>query len=155
MNYYTNTSDYYNYVNNNYNQPIYNQNMKSTPVQKNINQDKKLFEPYAGFIRGNMFPDLYNGYKLTNPFDVTPLNEQAEMLTMIDALCFAMIDLNLYLDVYPNDRKMIDLYNQYRMQNEEMKMQYEKKYGPLTINSAALKNYPWTWDNAPWPWEGK
>ena len=44
MNYYR---DYYNYLNNNYNQPNYNQNNVS------------LYEPYEGFIRGNMFKDLY------------------------------------------------------------------------------------------------
>lgn len=154
MNYYTNTSDYYNYVNNNYNQPSYNQNMKMTPVQPEMNgTNKKLYEPYAGFIRGNLFPDLYNGYKLTSPLEISPLNEQAELLTMIDTLTFAVIDLNLYLDIYPNDQKMIELFNQYRVQKNELVAQYEQKFGPLTLNSNALMNYPWTWDNAPWPWE--
>ena len=44
--------DKYNYVNNNYNQPLYTENVSS------IN----LYDPYQGFIRGNMFPNLYNGY---------------------------------------------------------------------------------------------
>ena len=96
MNYYNKTKDYYNYVNNTYNQPLYNQK-----------QNDKLFDPYNGFIRGNMFPDLYNGYKLSKPLDITPLNEQADMLTYIDALCFAIIDLNFYLDLHPNDSNMI------------------------------------------------
>ena len=42
-------NDYYNYLNNNCNLPIYNQP-----------KGKSLFNPYQGFIRGNMFPDLYN-----------------------------------------------------------------------------------------------
>jgi hypothetical protein len=90
--------DYYNYTNNNYNQPMYNQE------PNNIT----LFDPYNGFIRGNMFPNLYNGYKMASPYEIKPMNEQAELLTGVDTLGFAAHDLNLYLDVYPEDRRMIE-----------------------------------------------
>jgi spore coat protein JB len=139
------TKDYYNYANNNYNQPLYNQNI----------QDKQIYDPYNGFIRGNMFPELYNSYKLNKPLEITPMNEQAELLTYVDALTFAMIDLNLYLDVYPNDREALELFNQYRMQTDEYTKKYESKYGPLELTSNSLNTFPWAWDNAPWPWEKK
>lgn len=145
MNTYNMTKDYYNYANNNYNQPLYNQNI----------QDKQIYDPYNGFIRGNMFPELYNSYKLNKPLEITPMNEQAELLTYVDALTFAMIDLNLYLDVYPNDREALELFNQYRMQTDEYKKKYESKYGPLELTSNSLNTFPWAWDNAPWPWEKK
>lgn len=144
MNYYNKNNDYYNYVNNTYNQPLYNQS----------SNNKKILDPYNGFIRGNMFSDLYNGYKLNKPLDITPLNEQADMLTYIDSLCFALIDLNLYLDLYPNDSKIIELFNNYRMEKDEITKEYESKYGPLTLNSDSLNKAPWAWDNMPWPWEG-
>ena len=143
MNTYNMTKDYYNYANNNYNQPLYNQNI----------QDKQIYDPYNGFIRGNMFPELYNSYKLNKPLQITPMNEQAELLTYVDALTFAMIDLNLYLDVYPNDREALELFNQYRMQTDEYTKKYESKYGPLELTSNSLNTFPWAWDNAPWPWE--
>jgi len=145
MNTYNMTKDYYNYANNNYNQPLYNQNI----------QDKQIYDPYNGFIRGNMFPELYNSYKLNKPLEITPMNEQAELLTYVDALTFAMIDLNLYLDVYPNDREALELFNQYRMQADEYTKKYENKYGPLELTSNSLNTFPWAWDNAPWPWEKK
>ena len=145
MNTYNMTKDYYNYANNNYNQPLYNQNI----------QDKQIYDPYNGFIRGNMFPELYNSYKLNKPLEITPMNEQAELLTYVDALTFAMIDLNLYLDVYPNDREALELFNQYRMQADEYTKKYEGKYGPLELTSNSLNTFPWAWDNAPWPWEKK
>ena len=144
MNYYNKNNDYYNYVNNTYNQPLYNQS----------SNNKKILDPYNGFVRGNMFSDLYNGYKLNKPLDIMPLNEQADMLTYIDSLCFALIDLNLYLDLYPNDSKIIELFNSYRMEKDEITKEYESKYGPLTLNSDSLNKAPWTWDNMPWPWEG-
>lgn len=145
MNTYNMTKDYYNYANNNYNQPLYNQNI----------QDKQIYDPYNGFIRGNMFPELYNSYKLNKPLEITPMNEQAELLTYVDALTFAMIDLNLYLDIYPNDREALELFNQYRMQTDEYTKKYESKYGPLELTSNSLNTFPWAWDNAPWPWEKK
>ena len=144
MNYYNKNNDYYNYVNNTYNQPLYNQS----------SNNKKILDPYNGFVRGNMFSDLYNGYKLNKPLDITPLNEQTDMLTYIDSLCFALIDLNLYLDLYPNDSKIIELFNSYRMEKDEITKEYESKYGPLTLNSDSLNKAPWAWDNMPWPWEG-
>ncbi len=74
----------------------------------------QLYQAYDGFIRGNMFPDLYNQYKISKPYDIEPMNEQAQLLTYVDALCFARHDIQLYLDNFPNDKAMIQLYNQYR-----------------------------------------
>lgn len=138
-----NNLDYYNYINNNYNQPLYTEN----------NSPKELYDPLEGFIRGNLFPSLYNGYKV-KPISLKPVNEQAKMLTTLDALCFALTDLNLYLDIYPDDRDMLELFNQYRVQINNIKTVYEKQYGPLTINSDANDTYPFIWINNPWPWMG-
>ena len=144
-------NDYYNYMNNNYNQPLYNQQSFN-----NMNKvNSKLFDPYVGFISGNMFPDLYNAYKLSNPLEIEPMNEQAELLTSIDALCFACIDLNLYLDLYPDDKSAIELFNIYRDEKKNLEKEYESKYGPLFISSDALNTFPWAWDNSPWPWQNK
>lgn len=140
MNYYR---DYYNFENNNYNQPLY---------EKDYNK-KNIYDPYNGFIRGNLFPDLYNSYKISNPYNIEPMNEQAKMLTEIDSLCFALTDLNLYLDVNSNDKDIIKIYNQFLNKKVNLLNQYQQKYGPITLDSDALNNYPWSWDNSPWPWE--
>lgn len=133
--------DYYNYKNNNYNQPTYEQNINN------------IIDPYQGFIRGNMFSDLYNSYKFDKPIGINPNNKQAELLTTIDSLCFAMIDLDLYLDIYSEDKKAIELYNFYRNSYDEYMKVYQKEYGPISLNSEDLdKNY-WTWILSPWPWE--
>ncbi len=145
MNNYSLNKDYYNYVNNNYNQPLFSENANPSTV----------LDPYNGFIRGNMFPKLYNGYKIQKPFEIQPINEQAELLTYLDTYSFATTDLNLYLDVFPNDKDMIELFNQYRVEKNKILEQYEKKYGPILLNSNALLSYPWAWDDKPWPWENK
>ena len=143
MNNYNIDRGYYNYVNNNYNIPTYEQT---------VNQNS-IFDPYNGLIRGNMFPDLYNTYKIDNPIEIKPMNEQADMLTYIDALCFASIDLGLYLDINPDDKNAIELYNMYRTNLGEYMVMYQNKYGPITKTSDALNAYPWKWNDSPWPWE--
>ena len=130
----------------------YNKMYNDKYIEK-FNNPNSLYDPYQGFIRGNMFEGLYDGYKLKEPYDIRPMNEQAELLTYIDSLAFACIDLNLYLDVYPDDKNMIDLFNQYRVQKKQLIEEYEKKFGPLSLNSDSLNTYPWVWNDRPWPWE--
>ena len=112
-----------------------------------------LYDAYDGFIRGNMFPDLYNQYKVSKPFDVEPMNEQAQLLTYVDALSFAAHDINLFLDNFPDVRDMIELYNRYRVELDRARKQYENSFGPLFVTSEATNHYPWSWNNLPWPWE--
>ena len=114
-----------------------------------------LYDAYAGFIRGNMFPDLYNQYKVAHPFDVEPMNEQAQMLTYVDAYSFGAHDINLYLDTHPNDRAMIELYHQYQKEIENALRQYEKRFGPITLESESTLSTPWAWNRSPWPWENQ
>lgn len=143
-------------MNNYFNYPNYNyQNNKNNPknMQYMNNYNQNLFTPYEGFIRGNMFTSLYDPYRDMKPFQIKPMNEQADMLTKIDSLGFALTDLNLFLDVNPNDKSAIDLFNQYRKQKEELMKKYQDKYGPLELSSDSLDKYPWMWDNRPWPWE--
>lgn len=144
-------------MNNYLNYPInYNYQANILPnmhSNQNLMQNNNLYNPYEGFIRGNMFPELYESYKKINPFQIQPMNEQAEILTNLDALGFAITDLNLYLDVFPDDNNALQLFNKYRMQKEELLKQYETKYGPILLNSDALNKYPWQWNNRPWPWE--
>ena len=127
--------------------------MKNYLDYLNNYKDNPTYDIYDGYIRGNMFKGLYKPYKKNEPFDIKPMNEQAELLTYIDALCFAMIDLDLYLDVNPNDTEMIKLYNKYRNEKETYTDEYESKFGPLTLSSKALERYPWSWINMPWPWD--
>ncbi|MEG2251056.1 MAG: spore coat protein CotJB [Bacilli bacterium] len=133
----------YNYLNNNYNIPNYNQ------------LDFKTYEPYEGFIRGNMYPSLYNTYKVTTPIKIVPQNEQAEMLTTIDSLEFAMNDIGLYLDIYPDNKEALEKFNKYRYDLNQYSYEYQKKFGPICINNDALNKYPYAWIKSPWPWESE
>lgn len=130
-----------------------NYNYQAAQAINNYQSPTKFYDPYQGFIRGNLTINNYDPYKLTHPFEIAPINDQAKMLTSIDALCFAMIDLNLFLDVNPTDKEAIELFNQYRIQHQQIVTNYESMYGPLTLDSNTLNTFPWIWNERPWPWE--
>lgn len=115
-------------------------------------QPSNLAEPYQGYIQGNMFNDLYKGYKNYRPARLVPNNEQAELLLNLNQLTFAAHDLNLYLDVFPNNRQMIQLFNKYQMMTKEAMQRYESKYGPIQITTQSDPNN-FSWEAYSWPWE--
>ena len=115
--------------------------------------NNNLFDPYNAFIRGNLFKNLYDPYKNNEPYEVRPSNEQAQLLTKINSLCFSLKDINLYLDIYPDDNNLINLYNKYLKEKEKLMKEYESIYGPICLNSESLDTYPWSWNDTPWPWE--
>ena len=122
-------------------------------AQNKTNNQNSLYDPYNGLIRGNLFKSLYDPYKNEEPYEIKPMNEQAELLTYIDSLSFAMIDLGLFLDVNPNNQEAIKLFNQYRKEKENLTKDYESKYGPITLDSDTLNSSPWSWNDMPWPWD--
>jgi len=141
--------DYTNMYDNSYNNPYDNMLYNMMNNESNNN----LYDPYNGFIRGNLFKNLYDPYKKEEPYEIRPMNAQAELLTKIDALSFAMVDLNLLLDVRPDNREAINLYNKYKNEKEKLTKEYETKYGPITSDSDALNSFPWGWIDMPWPWD--
>ena len=108
---------------------------------------------YTGFIRGNMFSNLYNQYKDYQPMMINPDNEKEQYLLDLNQVQFAMHDINLYLDNYPNDSMMLKEFNKNRELYLQLLEEYENRYGPINISSNTLNNSPWTWNNEPWPWE--
>ena len=73
-----------------------------------------------------------------------------EMADKIKAYDFAITDISLYLDTHPEDEKAICLHKNYCKKVKELKDDYQKMYGPLTINYPCRK---WRWLEEPWPWE--
>lgn len=111
-------------------------------------------DPKEGFLRGNLFDKLYKPYKNYKYGNLSSSNKKEELLYNILMYKFALIELDLHLDIYPNDTTMLNLYKNY--QNEEKRLfdEFEKNYGPLTLGSEYLGNNNWKWINGPWPWEG-
>lgn len=79
--------------------------------------------------------------------------QRLEMLKEIMMIDFALVELNLFLDTHPNDRRALADYNRYGAMSRKLKQEYQRCYGPLTANGAFPAEYPWRWIYDPWPWE--
>lgn len=124
-------------------------NSMSSLNQNNLN----LYNSYEGYMRGNIFRDLYDSYKEYQPQRlVGTTKQQQKLLELSDAMFYAH-DLNLYLDVYPNDNQALRLFNKYRVRANKLLEEYEKTYGPINLASNSLNQSPWMWDEKTFPWE--
>ena len=127
-----------------------NNNMNTSNMGK-----ANLADPKEGFVRGNLFDDLYDPYKNYKYRDLRPSNKREELLFELLKYKFGMKELNLYLDTHPYDTNMINLFNMYAKEEKRICNEYEKNYGPLTLDSMYLDGNNWKWNNSPWPWESK
>ena len=117
------------------------------------NNKSEIISDELGFLRGNMFNNLYDPYKNYQPVKLNPNGQKERDLNNLRELKFAMIDLEMYLDTNPNDMEALRLFNEYQRKEGKMCREFEMKYGPLTLDSESLNNNTWVWDNGPWPWE--
>lgn len=81
------------------------------------------------------------------------MSERIALLRQIQAVEFAALELNLYLDTHRDDQRAIMEYNQYASQLAMLKQQYEMQYGPLLNFGFSPGHYNWNWLDSPWPWE--
>jgi len=111
-----------------------------------------LYGPYEGYIKGNIFKNLFNNYKNYKIYNPKVFNEEDELLLNINQICFYRHELNLLLDNYPNNKEILDLFNKYLEVEQQEINNYERRYGPLTVNSE-MNNIPFKWESTKWPWD--
>ena len=119
----------------------------------NMNNNCGLVNSTEGLLRGNMFPNLYDPYKIDSSKMMIPTSEMGKQLFEVQKSSFAMKDINLYLDIHPEDTCMINLYNRNLDEYNKALNNYEAQYGPINLDSKNLNTVPWVWDQTKWPWE--
>ena len=123
-------------------------------LNRNNMDTQQLFNPKERFEKGNLFSNLYREYKNYKPTSLRANTDEERLSLNLQALCFAAHELNLYLDLHPEDQSMIALFNDYQKQIQDLTREYETKYGPLFVSSNN-NNSSFEWVNNKWPWEGK
>lgn len=68
---------------------------------------------------------------------------------------FYAVDLNLYLDNFPENSKATKDYKMISEKLNSLICQYEESYGPLTNFGSSSIEDPEKWTSCPWPWENK
>ena len=119
----------------------------------NFSRTSNVLSPMDGFLRGNMFKDEYEPYKNLTYFKLNPSNDKERLLYQVMAYSFAINDLNLYLDLHPDNKEMLDLFKKYVREEKDLCNEYVRKYGPLEVSEVMGQNFDWI--NSPWPWENK
>lgn len=110
----------------------------------------KLYDPTEGLEKGNLFPSLYDPYKNYMPGKLKSKSERTKKLIEIQKLDFAITDLNLYLDMHPNDVSAYKTFKMYVMECRKKKEEFTKIYGPLMIDELTDE---YEWSKGVWPWE--
>jgi len=148
--------DYYNYMNNLNSEQgqVSALNFNKSQINNFNSKFDYTTEPNIAFMRGNLFNNLYTPYKNFKPMDINPNSEKEYALLLVQMYCFAAHELNLYLDVNPNDSNAINLRNNYINMYKKSVREYENKFGPLGTSSKVLNGTPWAWNTNKWPWEG-
>jgi len=120
----------------------------------NVSMDRPMdvVDPKVGLSLGNMYKDEYKPYKNYMQKRITVNNEREKMLLKIQELDFALNDLNLKLDVNPNDAGLYNLFKNYAMELKTLCEKYSKEYEVLELIKDVNGKY--TWINEPWPWDG-
>lgn len=114
------------------------------------NMSIDLSMPRDALNKGGIFKNIYDPYK-NYVYKVVVSGERDELLLKIQELTFTMKDLGLYLDVYPNNTDIFDIFKSYEKELKELKKTYEGKYGPL--NSFDVEGSKYEWYLNPWPWD--
>lgn len=120
----------------------------------NVNMDRPMdvVDPKTGLSLGNMYKDEYNPYKNYMQKRITVNNDREKMLLKIQELDFALNDLNLKLDVNPNDKDLYNLFKNYAIELKNLCEKYSKEYEVLELIKDVNGKY--TWIDEPWPWDG-
>ena len=82
--------------------------------------------------------------------DYDNLNKN-ELMQKIMEYKFAINDMALFLDTHPCNNNALKKHNEYVLEYKKYKDFYEKKYGPLSIDTEINAWESWVYE--PWPWE--
>lgn len=123
-------------------------NRKMTNV---INDSPNLFDAIEALSKGNSDKNLYDPYKNYIPQNLNVNNLENKL----KAYYFMLIDLQLYLDVHPEDYQMKKTFDKYLEMYKKSEESLEKAKGPLCLTSEdQFTSSNWEWQKD-WPFEGK
>lgn len=77
--------------------------------------------------------------------------DKENLLRKIQALSFAKVETELYLDTHPEVRQALEYYRNILSELDEAMTEYQNKYGPLFAEGTVGDR--WTWVEGKWPWQ--
>lgn len=109
------------------------------------------YETSEAFRQGTIFPCLnklfYVEEEMKGP-KAMPESERETLLSTIQQVTFALIDITLYMDTHPEDMDAKQYHNDLRLKRKELLQQFALQNYPLTMDCEGC------WSDGPIPWEG-
>ena len=78
-------------------------------------------------------------------------NGKNALLKKIQALSFAKVETELYLDTHPECKQALEYYKNTLTKLDELMTEYQNKYGPLFAEGVVGDR--WSWVDGAWPWQ--
>lgn len=101
-----------------------------------------------GLVRGTLFPGLELPFMgMVNDKELTeqPIHE-------LQAICFAIQEIALYLDTHKDDLEALELYKNYQELYLDMRKACTPDMSPMSHQEVETDTC-YRWLNSPWPWE--
>lgn len=111
-----------------------------------------VLDPSNALMLGNSYKDEYKPYKNYQQKIITVNSQREKMLLKIQELDFAINDLNLKLDINPNNMELYNLFKKYALELKKLGEKYSQDVEVLELIKDVNGKY--TWINNPWPWDG-
>lgn len=111
-------------------------------------EDSPRYNQRDGLSNGTLFQGLNLPFHLMEKSSSLPDTEMTEL----QALCFAVQELALYLDTHPNDKEAFALFKQLTAAKKSADKAYESSRGKPLMRSSAASGDRYTWLQDPWPW---
>lgn len=118
-------------------------------LNNELTSEIKLNDSTTGFVCGNMFEKEYKPYKDYKLKMPKTTCEKSAKLYRIMELSFAINDLNLYLDLHPDDEKIFKEFKNYTEKLLMCEEDYVKCYGPIEITENIFEKNMWV-SSSPW-----
>ena len=81
------------------------------------------------------------------------MTEREKLMCELNKVQFAVVEVGMFLDTHPRNKKALETMKMYRDKYHELKKRYEEKFGMIDICSPNNCNDKWSWVENPWPWE--
>ena len=81
-----------------------------------------------------------------------PHTDCQKLMQQIRAVDFALYEVVLYLDVYPESCEALNTYHKLVARQKALYEQYQASCGPITASGNASTT-AWNWTDGPFPWE--
>lgn len=124
-------------------------NPKEYDFAINLLNDNNIYNKDEALVKGNLYKDLYVPYRNYKEEKVKVYNEQDKDMLALQELCFVINDLNLYLDLHPEDNNSFKIFKDTVKSYKEKKKEYVKKWGPIDLLDK-MDDYEWTLSLFPW-----